>query len=511
MINFSELKLNKINEDNFVGIRKSKSEDSFEFCLPNGFNDFPEADFNKVRDLFFKMYRTFRKFERDNQGTNRFQKNEPQCQQEQDQTTLSYGGISIQTQDGESCLLYSKLRMIEQVLEAYDDLAINLIQGKVGRSEEVDYSQIYKYLERAIYLDNDVIYIEAMDLPRLVMRYESTDIVNLYCYILDEIVQQLDGDVSEHIQAHTQDIHFLAQHFKDDYLTSNQSIFDKDTFVTTINILKEVLDKIDKNTYYKDADYWGLYEAIETFLYGELNTEQNDGDFWGIYGFSLVWEDMCHTYFFRNHYHQILYADTDIPLKGYKNDRRQNEEKNRVGNDPLYNESYRNKWIYQQLSNISKKSQKGKFKSWGELFCIEFDINLGKFNGQLDRTSYRESLLLKRFPSPDIVLNINSNLGFFVEIIDYKNVPLEFYKNVTLSPKSAHKYRDDIRKQLTYELALQQTHTVSANKLFIPYYYDLAPKNEPIGEIDPNIDMKGIKVFKANFLLIQKTYLEESL
>ena len=62
-----------------------------------------------------------------------------------------------------------------------------------------------------------------------------------------------------------QDIRFLAQHFQDDYLTSNQSIFDKDTFGETISILKEALDNIDKNTYYKDADYWGLYEAIETF------------------------------------------------------------------------------------------------------------------------------------------------------------------------------------------------------------------------------------------------------
>jgi RimJ/RimL family protein N-acetyltransferase len=78
-----------------------------------------------------------------------------------------------------------------------------------------------------------------MDLPRPTLRYESTDIVNLYCYILDEIVQQLQADVPENIKAHSQDIRFLAQRFKDNYLTSNQSIFDKDTFVETINILKK--------------------------------------------------------------------------------------------------------------------------------------------------------------------------------------------------------------------------------------------------------------------------------
>ncbi len=241
MFNFSQLHLVKIREphDNFVGIRQSQHENGFEFCLPNGFENFPEEDFDKVRDLFFKMYRTFRKFERDNVCTNRFQINKPEYQQAQDQTTLSSGGISIQTEEGESCVLYSKIKMIERVLEAYDELTINSIQNKVRRSKDIDYSQIHKYLERAIYLDNDVIYVETMDLPRPIIRYESTNIVNLYCYILDEIVQQLNEDVPDNVKAHIADIRFFAQSFQDEYLASNQSIFDKDTFVETINILKE--------------------------------------------------------------------------------------------------------------------------------------------------------------------------------------------------------------------------------------------------------------------------------
>jgi len=166
MLDFSELKLVKVRnpddtDKSFVGIRKSSSGDGFEFCLPNGFDNFPDGDFEQVRDLFFKMYRTFRKFERDNKDTNRLNINTPDYQRDQDQTTLSSGGVSIQTESGEPCVLYSKLRMIEQVLSAYDDLAINSIQKKIRRSEDIDYSQIYKYLDRAIYLDNDVIYIEA--------------------------------------------------------------------------------------------------------------------------------------------------------------------------------------------------------------------------------------------------------------------------------------------------------------------------------------------------------------
>jgi hypothetical protein len=135
-------------------------------------------------------------------------------------------------------------------------------------------------------------------------------------------------------------------------LTSNQSIFDKDTFGETISILKEALDNIDKNTYYKDADYWGLYEAIEIFLYGEINPDQNDGDYWGIKGFSLVWEDMCSTYFFKKYPDKICYADTDIPLKDppHPEPKRQGEEPKRVGNHRANhgNNGYGNKWIYRQ-------------------------------------------------------------------------------------------------------------------------------------------------------------------
>jgi hypothetical protein len=514
VFDFSSLKLVKGSNEFFVGIRKSVSGDDFEFCLPNGFDNFPEGDFDKVRDFFFKMYRTFRKFERDNKDTNRFKINTSEYQRDQDQTTLSSGGVSMQTEEGEVCVLYSKIKMIEQVLEAYDDLVINSLQKKVRRTEDINYSQIHKYLDRAIYLDDDVIYVDAMDLPRPTLRYESTDIVNLYCYILDEIVQQLHADVSENIKAHSQDIRFLAQRFQDNYLTSNQSIFDKDTFVETINILKETLDNIDKNTYYKDADYWGLYEAIETFLYGEINPNQNDGNYWGMRGFSLLWEDMCHTYFFKikKYRDKICYADTDIALEGHQNQERQGEDQNRVGNYKAPDGTkHWNQWIYRIDSDTPYPKKAGNF-GWNELLCIEFDLQPGILvfsNREYDDFQQRDrSNALRRFPRPDLVLkDANSSL----KIVDYKDVPLEFYLNPNSNPQSEKKYTEDIIKQLTYEFALQQKYTVSSNTFFIPYYYKSGTDPEFLGEVEPQLNLKGIQIFKANFFLIQKTYLKESL
>lgn len=142
MFDFSSLNIVKNTNDFFIGIRKSKLEDNFEFCLPNGFDNFPEGDFDAVRNLFFKMYRTFRKFEVDNLDNKRFNINKPDFQQKQDQTTLSSGGVKMQTEEGDVCILYSKIKMIERVLEAYDELAINSVQKKL---DVVKISNILKF------------------------------------------------------------------------------------------------------------------------------------------------------------------------------------------------------------------------------------------------------------------------------------------------------------------------------------------------------------------------------
>ena len=526
MLDFSEIRLVKNPNDNFVGIRKSESGDDYEFWLPNGFDDFPEGeekDFDQIRDLFFKMYRTFRKFENDNQS-NRINTNNPDYQQDQDQTTVSSGGLSLQTEEGEEVTLYSKLRMIERVLETYNDLAINSIQKKIKRTNDLDYSQLYKYLDRAVYLENDAMYVDTMDLPRPVLRYESTDIVYLYCYILDEIVQQLDEDVPDSVKCHIQDISFLAQHFKDDYLTSEQSIFAQDTFLETTNILKEALDNIEQHTYYKDTDYWVLYEAIETFLYGELSPDLDDGEYWGIKGFSLIWEDMCNTYFFKHHKDNICCADTDIKLNGHVNDKRKEDDINRVGNFPINKD--KEKWLYSGESDIDDENKQRKLQ-WHELIVIEFDKNLFRevlkkkkrngdksvrhqyFPSRLYEQGFQSRLVMSRFLRPDLVLKSNqSNGNIELEIIDYKDVPLDVYINPS-SAKDYKKRQKDIIKQLTYELSLQQKHKVSHNKFFIPYYYKTIDPNN-LGEVEiilPN----GISIFKANFFYIQNQYLQENL
>lgn len=56
MFNFAKITLVKQREakDNFVGIRKSASDKGFEFCLPNGFDDFPMGILIKSKIYFLE-------------------------------------------------------------------------------------------------------------------------------------------------------------------------------------------------------------------------------------------------------------------------------------------------------------------------------------------------------------------------------------------------------------------------------------------------------------------------
>ncbi|WP_199295624.1 hypothetical protein [Cyanobacterium aponinum] len=510
MFNFTNLKINKNSIDNFVGIKKNSIEECFEFSLPIGCDEFPEDDFDSVRQLFFNLYRTFRKFEKDNINNDKFQLNSPEYQQDQDQTNKPNGGVTLTNNQEESCIIYSKIKMLENILEAYDPLIIQSLKDKIRSSDKIKYSDIHKYLHKAIYLENDVIFIDTMDLASPTLENQSTDIITLYCYILNEIIEQLDGDVSEQIKDHRQEIKFLSEIFKDNYLTNHQSIFDAETSLETISILKETLEIIDKNTHYKDNDYWQLYEAIELFLYGEINPEGEDGEFWGIKGFSFVWEDMCHTYFFKNYFDNILYADADICLNDYDNNCRNN---NRVGNSLI---SENNQiWIYQTVSPI--KSDSGKYLKWQEILSIKYDLAPATFvysNRKFNDFSQRNLTKTKsRLLKPDLLLTLEktkNNVDMIV-IYDYKYVNIDFYlySNKTLS-NTDEKYRIDLIKQLTYEFAMQQYHELKVLfSIFVIPRYSEDKEKLSVGD-DLKIN-EGIIVRAFNFSLVQKSYLEETL
>jgi hypothetical protein len=213
-----------------------------------------------------------------------------QTTQDRDGVVQQDGSVQevLLSEDDEKVLLYSKLDTIGSILDAYDEPKIMSLAYRLGESEEVDYSQIHQYLDMAKFLPDGAAYIDVMDMPKLQVRYQSTDIVKMYCYIFVEIKQQLNEEVSSEIQA-------LAEDFAHRYLDVEGGLFHEDYSAQTVELLKDTLETIEHRTPIKDIDFWDFHDAIELFLYGELS-QQSEGEIWGINNFCYIWESMCLTY-----------------------------------------------------------------------------------------------------------------------------------------------------------------------------------------------------------------------
>lgn len=310
MFNFSELKVIKSKEaearkcGSFVGIRRDKFSDEMHFVLPKGFDNF-NVSYDSIKNLFFNMYKTFQKFINEKKRIDQVLDNKPQSK---DNIAIenSKAYIFINS-DGDEVVLYSKIEMIENIIKLYKDLDVESLMRKVGLTEDIDYSNVVNLLSEGIILKNNAIVIESMLGDRNTIQDISAEIIEIYCYIYSELSLELKYDIDSKVSE-------IAYNFSYKYLNSNQSLFNEDSFSSTMIVLKERLDIIHRYTAYKDYSYWMIYDAIESFLYGSLAFDSNAKQgFWGINNFSQVWEDMCNSFFVSNLENStILYCDTEI-------------------------------------------------------------------------------------------------------------------------------------------------------------------------------------------------------
>ncbi|MEQ9358196.1 hypothetical protein [Coleofasciculus chthonoplastes] len=304
MIDFKELQLEVNKTYSFVGIEIRKSQ--LILCLPKGFDPSLFTTYDSKRDLFFQFYRVLNHFKEICLQKDYLKLDADIKTQDRDGVIRNQGSIqriSLPDVEIEESIFYSKLDLIDSILNAYDELKILSLADRLGKSEKIDYSKLHSFLHRAVYLDNGVAYIDAMTLPRQMMHYQPTDIVGMYCYILVEVKQQLHEEVSGEVTA-------LAERFKHKYIDAESGLFHAEYSSQTVDSLKDALELIDRNTALKDTDYWYFHDAIELFLHGELS-QTDEGKIWGIKNFYSVWESMCLTYLAKTVLPEyILHLDT---------------------------------------------------------------------------------------------------------------------------------------------------------------------------------------------------------
>ena len=528
MFNPSDLKVIKCSRRSppysFVGIRRNERGER-ELRLPVGFDDFPAEDPIAINAQFFRLYRTLKVFATYQRGR-RSTTSEDGVRQEE-------GGFSFVNKDDEPVTLLSKLSMLDAVLDGYDELRIFQIVYRPQRAERVDYAQIHRYLDRAIYLDNDAAFIDEMVLPQPVLSYEISDLVRMFCFVYAEVKRALEEASSLRKAVIDQGAIFKEQH-----LHADAGLFTQ-THKRTVQLLREELTKLHRHILYKNHDYWHFYEAIETFLYGELEKDE-DGMMWGISTFSDVWEDMCLTYVFEEGATGTVYADTN----------RSEYANNRIGGHSLFVAPDFDPPFWLGFNGIKRYMRPDQVMQYegltvDDVFRDFFDVreaanelSLTRKNDSLDAQNFFEDLtkklLRKGFRTPrgrtrsfklvtvadlqrakqELLPKIKQDTlpSPSFRVWDYKYVPLFFYTQQRLSSKP----KQDVRKQLVYEYALQQAYPgyETHSTLCIPRYFA-----EPFGDerevgeevLEDRLSLmlsdQGIAVFEASYQKIERVYL----
>jgi hypothetical protein len=541
----------------FVGIYHNQSSNQLEFRLPLGFTDFPKPDeqnyFVELKKLFFGMYKSLKIFTKLYNDKLKTQDN-PITRE--DGVVESENGLEFKDDDEEAVLVYSKISMIDEILERFDEFAILSVFEQRNRTEQIDYSRIEKYLYKAVYLQDDLIYIDEMELPRKRLDYVSADIIEMFCFIYYEIKTEL-----QELESLPTEVKFLSDSFKEKYLTGSSSLFDEKNFSHVISILKEVLNKINATTSYKSDDFWHFYEAIEKFLYSEARvTANNDGIIWGMKGFNRLWEDMCHTFVFNQKgedKYDILYADS----KKYSNRNIGGQEvyvSEEWGNSPFYFE-------FQQSANTKHRYLRPDLVfrpsfSWSQKAAEDFDRalnpkieplpNKNKINvvlelkedryrdtfemfiGKMSKsapdgyrkpaTSRKRKVSFPEYPQDtydELVENLKKKMELSllqthsaipdITIADYKYMKAQDFI------KSNNKAPQDVRRQIAYEYVVQtrMPNKKISSHFWIPRYFGSKETDyENMGdfvkaeELSELIREAGIRIYEVDFTKLQRFY-----
>lgn len=574
MFNFNKLNVLRPNEVrfssdekdyySFVGIRPYQGK--MTFFLPKGFDDFDKS-YENVKNLFFKMYRTFEKFRQN--GEKYGNKFLDDSQKENTKNKNGQGAYIFTDEDNNETVLYSKIDLIDKIFQTYQELEIESLIQELGLVEEVDYSKVENYLDKGIFLNNNAIFIENMIGYRNIVRGVPSDLIELFCYIYKELANELEQEVSEQIKE-------IAFNFSYKYLSPEQSLFSEHSFESTISILKDCLDNIHKTTAYKNYQYLDIYESVEHFLYGslEFDKDSNQG-FWGINNFSYIWEEMCNYVILQDENKNILYCDSNLPLNEYKNNltpRKRYKGRFWIDENTLENNFnftfhsfQRNMYpdIIYSVSNPNKVMQNEKTFEFE--FDLEFEIKIARksvqqsgqndkiwasihqkgCNDEIFKKLYSYFLDISKLSENSknkrkFTVNMISNTSIYIQQISnkyFKELINDFkiiYCKVHNSPKNKTQKSDiayyiidwkyyffsifdnplyrknntvnqSIIKQLAYEFCLsQQIGNSITNQFGLPYYVE----NDTNTIVQEIIELDcGIEIVRLNFKAIQEIYL----
>lgn len=256
--------------------------------------------FNIVKDLYFLLYATLRKYSdiansmngkilQDITTARRPQKGRKAVDRHRDK-------------DKDPVALFSYLDGLYGVLELKGEKSLYALIKRFTIGYPDDFSHLHKHLDSATFSEGDVIVIDRARVAKNIPAACPSDLVRLCCFLLSELVHQIKQPLPQYIGA-------LSEEYREKHLHPGAGLFNALSWRDTRLILKEHLEKIFQRSPVKDEEFMSFFDAADHFLNGVPRVPENE-EVWGIAGFSQIWEAACIEYI-ANKDNTVIFAETE--------------------------------------------------------------------------------------------------------------------------------------------------------------------------------------------------------
>jgi hypothetical protein len=156
--------------------------------------------------------------------------------------------------------------------------------------------QIERNWHNAMFDEDGAPYLERAAGRRKELRYQTGDIVGLYCFIAEDFYTRfLHEDLEIVWGSFAGEGVALAADFRHRYLTPEASLYvgESAPCEELAELLRHILQIVDRNTPFRYGVYREIHDALYGYLHAGIGDAAKDGLVWGVKDFWAVWESVC--------------------------------------------------------------------------------------------------------------------------------------------------------------------------------------------------------------------------
>ena len=203
---------------------------------------------------------------------------------------------------------------LDTLFERTDPMRLLGLSDARANTHRDTHLHIERNWHQALFDEAGAPYLERAVGRRRELRYQTSDIVGLYCFVAEDFyVRFLHEDLDAVWGSFAGEGMALAADFRHRYLTPEASLYagEPARCEELAGLLRHILQLVDRNTPFRHDAYREIHEALYGYLHAGIGDGAKDGLIWGVKDFWAVWESVCLVHALDLHTSAILTCDTE--------------------------------------------------------------------------------------------------------------------------------------------------------------------------------------------------------